>query len=244
MELIEKIFNELKDLTLAECQKRLEDALHIQLSNSAMTQEVSGDNEALYIPFDVIRDGVELEFKRDLQEIQNLELPEFNEIENFNPLDEIYKETAKPIREKLNLPEDENQIIYIIMIENGITQEMFQNLLSDLENIKDVDHDGYKQITSFTEKGRESFQVNKDNVVVYVGSSKSFASRVRQHVGHDSKTTATIMLRKWKHVREGEMKIRFGYFNFGKNVSPEVVKRIEFQISNILNPLIGANRRS
>jgi hypothetical protein len=80
--------------------------------------------------------------------------------------------------------------------------------------------------------------------VVYVVTSESMASRVRQHVGCGAKNTATIMIRKWWGVLEGNLKLNYSHYDFGPDMNPELLKRLEYQISNQFKPLIGHNRKA
>lgn len=180
----------------------------------------------------------------DLKELEKFEFPAFTEITDFDPLNPLFAQKPRVIEEHFGLPSKGNQVIYIYFIKNELTKEQFDNLINGLKDFKKNDHDGYTQITTAKTNGIENFQVNKKNNVIYVGTSGSSASRLQQHVGHGSKGTATIMLRKWPGLSEGHLKIGFGYYNFQENVSPDLLKRLEFYISSQLNPLVGHNRRA
>lgn len=148
------------------------------------------------------------------------------------------------MRKKFNLPPKGSQIIYIISIKTASSQDDFTQFLETLNHIKKVDHEGCSHITTSKSEGIDHFPVCSSNAVVYVGTSQSLASRLQQHVGHGSKGTATIMLRKWYGVEEKKLKIRHGYYDFGPNMNADLLKRLEYQISNQLKPLIGHNRRA
>ena len=182
------------------------------------------------------------EIQNDISLVTSLELPSFIEIQSFNPLDDVFKLKPKQIESKFQLPEKNNQVIYIFSLETKLSSSEFAMFINDLERVKKIDNDGHTQIT--TAKRKHPYADWNESSCLYVGTSKSLASRLQQHIGYGSKDTATIMLRKWGGVLDGSFQIRYGYYNFGKSISSDLVKRIEFHISVLLKPLIGHNRKA
>lgn len=182
------------------------------------------------------------EIQNDISLVNSLELPPFTEIQSFKPLDDLFKLKPKQIESRLQLPEKNNQVIYIFSLLTKLSSSEFDFFLDDLQRVKKIDNDGYTQIT--TAKRKLSYAEWIGNKCLYVGTSKGLASRLQQHIGYGSKDTATIMLRKWSRVLDGSFQIRYGYYNFGKSISSELLKRIEFHMSDLLKPLIGHNRKA
>lgn len=172
------------------------------------------------------------------------QVPPLEHIDNFSVSNEIFKQTGKTIKESLGLPSDGNQIIYIISFSEPISAERLEDIIAEYEAAKEQDTEGFRQITGINMKNKEKQMNRLDEVVLYVGTSKSFAKRVQEHVGYGSKGTASICLRKWPAFYRGDVKLKFSYLNFGKEMAPESLKLIEFDISSELAPLLGHNRKS
>lgn len=196
------------------------------------------------IDFENIKKNVKKQVEDDLAILHTLELPTIKRIINFDPLHPIFLEKPKLIQSHYNLPSSDHQIIYIFSIKTLLNQDEFSNFIGHLKSFKTNQNDGYTQITTAKSNGIKNYPIGRANAVVYVGTSKSIASRLQQHVGHGSKNTATIMLRKWLEFKDKNLQIEFSYFDFGKKVNPDLIKRIEHQLSIQLNPLLGHNRRA
>lgn len=186
------------------------------------------------------------ELTKQLETLELLEFPVLQSIEGFDINDEILRKGAKGIRLKYNLPQDGDQIIYMMTLE-GFPEDRnhFIDVIEEIGLIKSKFSHELSQITSIN---KENFKYHKDRndevIVMYIGTSQTFASRVQTHAGFGSRGTATVCLKRWPIFQNDKIKFSFKYFNFGKDLSPETLKFFEYYLSRDLRPLIGHNRRS
>ena len=84
------------------------------------------------------------------------------------------------------------------------------------------------QITTINQDNFNSYKNSDiDSVVMYVGTSGSFASRVKTHSGHGSKGTATVFFKHWPITTNSGLVFKFKYYNFEPNIGPETLKFFE-----------------
>lgn len=189
---------------------------------------------------------VKQDLTNQLEMLEKIEFPNLKTIDNFNINDDIFTKGAKAIREKFDLPPDKNQVIYLMLLE-GFKNDRIK-YTDVIEGIKTVKNDFRHELTQITSINKDNFSHHQDreihDVVMYIGTSQSFASRVQTHVGHGSKGTATTCLKHWPVLKNDLMKFSFKYYDFGKDVAPETLKFFEYYLSKDLRPLIGHNRRS
>lgn len=189
---------------------------------------------------------VKQDLTKQLEMLEHIEFPNIKKIELFNINDEILTEGAKSVREKYDLPPDGHQVIYLMYLEGfNNDRTKFNDVIDGIKNVKKEYRQELTQITSIN---NENFSYHQDreinNVVMYIGTSQKFASRVQTHAGHGSKGTATTCLKGWPVLKNESMKFSFNYYDFGKDVAPETLKFFEYYLSKDLRPLIGHNRRS
>lgn len=192
-----------------------------------------------------ILENVRQDIEDDLANFQSLQLPNFEEIQGFDPLDDIYKLKPKNIQVANSLPPVGHQVIYIFELNSVFENERaIECFVNELQKVKIDEAKSYSQITTVKKGKCSELTPNKNGITLYVGTSQNFASRLKTHVGYGSKGTATILLRKWPGIISGNLKIKAGYYDFGRNISPDLLKRIEFYLSEQIKPIIGHNRRA
>lgn len=186
------------------------------------------------------------ELRSQLEYLEHLKLPETKLIIDIDIEDEVFLLSAKEIRKKYSLPPNNDQVIYIISLE-GFHNELdnYSDIMTSIGEIKKNYKNEYSQITTINQANlRYHKEKNSDCVIMYIGTSKSFASRVQTHVGFGSKGNATVCLRYWPCLKNKKLKLKFNYLNFGNEVAVETLKFLEFHLSNDLKPIIGHNRRA
>lgn len=185
------------------------------------------------------------EIQSQYDQVQNIIIPEAISIKPFDVYDEIFKEKPADIQKMYNLPNSGNHVIYIMRILNRpVSNEKFKETIDKIKSIK-KSNQYYTQITTINNTNLKYHLENYDReVTMYIGTSSSFSSRLKTHVGYGSKGTATVLLKEWPIFKNPDFKFSFDYFDFGKNISPESLKFFEYYFSQERRPLIGHNRRS
>lgn len=184
--------------------------------------------------------------QKQLDHLDQMSFPDIKTIENFSAHDEVFKLGPKQIMQKYELPIDGNQVVYMMTLE-GLAgdQLIFKDVIEGIKAVKEQFRHELTQITSINNRNYEYLQDKLgDSVIMYIGTSQSFAGRIKTHVGFGSKDTATVCLKGWPVLQDDKFKFKFQYYDFGKDISPEILKFFEYYLSNDLRPLIGHNRRS
>ena len=148
------------------------------------------------------------DIEKDLEDFNSLQFPPMQEVSNFRVTDEVYKEMPKTIRKNKLIPTDGNQVIYVMrFVEQFKTKFDLEIIKQEASDVKNKNHDGHRQVTGFTDQNWEHQTNCLNDITLYVGTSQSFASRIRQHVGWGHKGTATLLLRRWPSLVSGRFKI-------------------------------------
>jgi hypothetical protein len=190
---------------------------------------------------------VELELRSQLDYLSRIQFPELKAIDNFDVNHEIFTKMPREIKENFDLPSEDDQVIYMMTLSGVPTDAAYRLAIkAEIERVKsDFSHER-SQITTIN---NTNFNYHIENATpelpVYIGTSSNFPSRLKTHVGHGSKGTATVYLKGWPLFKEHkELRFSFKYFNFGTEVAPETLKYFEYYFSQELRPIIGHNRRS
>lgn len=73
---------------------------------------------------------------------------------------------------------------------------------------------------------------------LYVGSSRSFGSRLKQHLGYGPKDTYALNIRYWAVDFENE-KLEVSYASYSKDISPATVQTLEDALWERQQPMFG-----
>lgn len=125
------------------------------------------------------------------------------------------------------------------------TEMEFRELIKESKSVKRDFSDGHTQVTGVKMPNQEFNSNSIGDVTLYVGTSKDFAKRLREHIGYGSKGTATLLLRNWPSLSSRRIHTSLIYYDFGPSISSDLVKLFEHELSSrCLRPLAGHNRRA
>lgn len=189
---------------------------------------------------------VEKNLLEQIKYLKKMKFPQIQLIENFDVNDSSLSGDPESIRIKFQLPPSGHQVIYVISLKGFNSDiETFNSIIDGIAHVKKSFKDELSRITSITKKNFRFHGKNiKDEMVMYVGTSQTFSARLRTHVGHGSKDTATICLKHWPILKDKSDLLQIRYYDFGKEISPETLKLFESHLSRDLLPLIGRDRRA
>ena len=191
------------------------------------------------------RKKVELNIKNQLIDLNGLILPELQSIVIDDVCNSIFEGTAESIRTSFDLPINNNQVIYIFKLGSEYDKSKSLEIrCKEIQNAIEKNEDRHTRITGINGLNFKYRLENPHEVVLYVGTSKSFASRLRDHIGHGSDDTAALCLKLWPIFQNKSAKLVLEYYNFGPNIESESLKLFEFFISQDLHPLMGRNRKA
>lgn len=174
--------------------------------------------------------------------------PTLIKIDNFNAQDPVFLLKAKSVQKHYNLPKNGERVIYIFKTKKSFeSEDELKKIVAKISSDIDGDRQGYTQITGINNQqlNRKLKNLNNDGgLVLYVGTSSKFSDRLRQHVGHGAKKTATIFLKTWSKSLDPKYEIECHIYNFGIDFPVEALKLIEHKLSEDLGPILGRNRKS
>lgn len=108
----------------------------------------------------------------------------------------------------------------------SVNDDVYKNLYQAFSNAKKD-----KQID------RAFARLNAESPLLYVGSSQSLNSRIKQHLGFGAKGTYAMQICHWLPKLEGELHIQA--WKFGANTQKSVVQAIEDGLWAASSPMFG-----
>lgn len=195
--------------------------------------------------FDKYKKTVESNLFRQLTYIRQLEEPRIVTIDPLEIGSPLFERSPREIRSQLGLPPDGNQVIYIFRISSQFSDEAeFNKFVAQRCETIEKNRNEFTRVTGATAKNILAQKKRLSDMILYVGTSGSFAARLKTHIGFGSKDTATLLLNKWEDLVEKKYLVTLNILDFGTSIEAESLKLLEFEISSELTPLIGRNRKS
>lgn len=188
---------------------------------------------------------VESNIQTQLDHLRTIALPQIQVVSIGNIFDPFFEGSAEAIRINLSLPKTDNQVFYIFKLAYSFERATdFKLAIDNIREAIDKNEDRHTRITGINGQNLNHRLENYKDVVLYVGTSKSFSSRLKDHIGHGSDDTAALCLKLWPIFREPGAALILEYYDFGKSIEPESLKLFEYYISQDLRPLMGRNRKA
>jgi len=107
--------------------------------------------------------------------------------------------------------------------------------------LEDADLNTVYQRFSEAKKGKVGSRayprLNSESRYLYVGSSRGFIRRVREHLGYGSKDTYAMQLAYW--TQELNLNIQLFCMRFKTSINQEVVQAFEDAIWDFVKPMLG-----
>lgn len=102
-------------------------------------------------------------------------------------------------------------------------------------------HAAFPESTACTYKLSRKNELTDDGVTLYVGSSRSFASRLQQHFGFGAERTYALHLNRWvpETLRETTLVLEYWTVRDGKQVRPVVLQALEDYLWDHSQPVFG-----
>lgn len=195
--------------------------------------------------FEHILKIVESNIEKQLDHLKKINLPVLKTINFDNIFDPFLEESAETIKMKLGLPEIGRQTIYIFKLAYPFKNAAeLKNKIDKICDEIDKGDDRHTRITGINHQNLNYRLENFEEVILYVGTSKSFASRLKDHIGHGSDDTSALCLKIWSIFQESEAKLVLEFYEFEKGIESESLKLFEFFLSKELRPLMGRNRKA
>jgi hypothetical protein len=98
-------------------------------------------------------------------------------------------------------------------------------------------HTAYKAAKDKKLDNRAYARLHQPSSVLYVGSSQSLESRIKQHFGYATKSIFAMQLCHWLPDRHDKINIKA--YSFGKDIQQCVLQTIEDELWNRLKPMLG-----
>lgn len=195
------------------------------------------------IEFETYRQKVELILSEQLDFIRRRLSPTHHSFEISNVVS--ISPEALMTQFSGSIPEAGEQVIYIFRLMNQISDEaQLQEFIQQHQKMKASKPDGHSRIAGIN-KSNVSFQKKRlGDLILYVGTSKHFGSRIKEHLGYGSLDTACLGLRFWPFFHRPESRFTIDIYSFGSSVQAESIKLMEHELSDDLKPLIGRNRKA
>jgi len=143
------------------------------------------------------------------------------------------------------IPDAGEQVIYVFRLLSQINDEtQLQEFIQQHQKMKASKPDGHSRIAGIN-KSNIPFQKKRlGDLILYVGTSKHFGSRIKEHLGYGSLDTACLGLRFWPFFLQSGSRCTIDIYSFGSSVQAESIKLMEHELSDDLKPLIGRNRKA